>query len=356
MDAGKVKKTILSGFVVLLLGAGFFVFAQDAEDTQNNIFEDYDQDGLSNEEELIYKTDPYNKDTDGDGYGDYTEISTGYDPLKPAPGDKIIEDVPEVKSNTPTNTNIGSDISDLNLTDRAVTQISTLVESGDMENLEINVENIDELVSEALAQGSEDVPLPEIDISSLKIIDESYEDLNEEERKEQIQKDVEEYVVAMTYIFSTNMGGRTKSYNDVNAWLNSIIQKTSTAYSTGKFDYVDDLSASAENMVEQMLGLDVPEVMLDSHVKGLRIAYYALTLEDISVPVQNDPLGNIVRLSRVQGLVANVIDFTNEIENQLLEIGFENIPTSVFNLEFANDIGSISGIYTQSEESESKED
>ena len=31
------------------------------------------------------------KDTDGDGYGDGIEVESGYDPLKPAPGDKVIQ-------------------------------------------------------------------------------------------------------------------------------------------------------------------------------------------------------------------------------------------------------------------------
>lgn len=42
---------------------------------------DRDQDGLTEEEELLYGTDDRNPDTDGDGFGDRQEIESGYDPL-----------------------------------------------------------------------------------------------------------------------------------------------------------------------------------------------------------------------------------------------------------------------------------
>lgn len=45
---------------------------------------DSDADGLTDWAEIkIYKTDPLNPDTDGDGYKDGQEVINGYDPLKP---------------------------------------------------------------------------------------------------------------------------------------------------------------------------------------------------------------------------------------------------------------------------------
>lgn len=43
---------------------------------------DYDNDGLSDDLEIKFKTDLTNSDTDGDGYKDGEEITKGYDPLK----------------------------------------------------------------------------------------------------------------------------------------------------------------------------------------------------------------------------------------------------------------------------------
>ena len=44
---------------------------------------DSDQDGLIDEIETYYGTDPNNPDTDGDGFSDGNEVSRGYDPLLP---------------------------------------------------------------------------------------------------------------------------------------------------------------------------------------------------------------------------------------------------------------------------------
>lgn len=41
---------------------------------------DTDGDGLTNDEEMTWDTDPLNDDTDGDGYQDETEVVNGYDP------------------------------------------------------------------------------------------------------------------------------------------------------------------------------------------------------------------------------------------------------------------------------------
>ncbi|MFH1564566.1 MAG: hypothetical protein ABIC82_01825 [bacterium] len=41
---------------------------------------DDDQDGLTNQEEILYNTDPFNSDTDGDGYSDGDEVKNGYNP------------------------------------------------------------------------------------------------------------------------------------------------------------------------------------------------------------------------------------------------------------------------------------
>lgn len=51
-----------------------------------NNLADSDLDGVPDEDEnSVYKTDPYNNDTDGDGYGDWVELVNGYSPHNPKP-------------------------------------------------------------------------------------------------------------------------------------------------------------------------------------------------------------------------------------------------------------------------------
>lgn len=103
--AQKPKKSLITLIliillVVLLLGAGgtyaYVKYFRSTSNTNSNnitnnsdntsnvalpgVSVDSDNDGLSDETELFYKTDANNPDTDGDGYDDKTEIDGGYNP------------------------------------------------------------------------------------------------------------------------------------------------------------------------------------------------------------------------------------------------------------------------------------
>jgi len=61
------------------------------EETISPLLEDTDKDGLTSWEEGLYKTDPKNSDTDGDGTPDGEEIKVGRDPTVASPHDGINE-------------------------------------------------------------------------------------------------------------------------------------------------------------------------------------------------------------------------------------------------------------------------
>lgn len=62
---------------------------------------DSDSDGLSDWEEVLWKTDSKKKDTDGDGTNDGEEVALSRDPLKKGPNDKYSETNSLVDSYTP---------------------------------------------------------------------------------------------------------------------------------------------------------------------------------------------------------------------------------------------------------------
>lgn len=61
------------------VGIFFAGMEKDTDIEINN--NDLDQDGLTNSEEAFYGTDPARADTDNDGYSDYDEVQSGYNPL-----------------------------------------------------------------------------------------------------------------------------------------------------------------------------------------------------------------------------------------------------------------------------------
>ncbi|MEA3449417.1 MAG: hypothetical protein U9Q85_00320, partial [Patescibacteria group bacterium] len=68
-------------FLLLILFVLFDIIVVNA----NNLL-DSDLDGVPDKDEIeIYFTDPYNKDTDKDGYNDWLELVSGFSPHNPEP-------------------------------------------------------------------------------------------------------------------------------------------------------------------------------------------------------------------------------------------------------------------------------
>lgn len=72
------KKTYL---IPVLLIMSIMIIPVNAE-----FLSDQDSDGVPDKDETgVYKTDPGNSDTDGDGYNDWVELNAGYSPHNPEP-------------------------------------------------------------------------------------------------------------------------------------------------------------------------------------------------------------------------------------------------------------------------------
>ena len=81
---------VIAGGLILLLNSKKEkeVKSPISELSEEN-YKDSDNDGLRDWEEELYRTNPFNPDTDGDGYSDGQEVDLGRNPLVKAPGDEL---------------------------------------------------------------------------------------------------------------------------------------------------------------------------------------------------------------------------------------------------------------------------
>lgn len=306
-------------FSLLFLSVTFFVFADDSV-SDKNIFQDSDQDGLSNDEEALYKTDPMNKDSDNDGYTDGVEVESGYDPLKPAPGDKLIQNTEA------TDTRTGSTGSDTNLTDQVSSEIVTMAQQS-AEGKEVTMEEVNESIQKVMDEEAEkEIILPEVNVDEIKTKAVSKK-LKEKERQEQEKEDAVEYLTVLAYILANNSPKSFHSEGEFESVMSSFGVETMTAMALGNTQYLENFSKRGEKMLKELKDVTVPEDMLEVHVKAVKMAKYSMTLKDESVTNGTaDPLGQIASLSKVQGFLGVTSDFSQELYTKLNEYGIESIP------------------------------
>jgi len=314
MKNKNIKLTFLLLGGLIISSFAFFVSAQQNSNTNNNVFLDSDQDGLSDQEEKAYGTDPYNADTDSDSYSDGTEIKTGYDPLKPAPGDKIIkEESPIAKPATVSNQE--------NLTTKISSQVAAVIDNPTGDKA-VTIDEVQGILDNALNPQDTEVVLPEISKDDFKIIKQDYKKLSAEKRKEKMKEDFISYATALSYIFSTNSPKPITSSSDLTSVLNYFGQQIVSAISTRNPAVLKSLSQSGERMLEQMKEVEVPEDLVDLHIKGTQFAKYAMQLQTSLAPNEEDPFTDILNLSRVQSLVSVTENFAFELGSKLTEYGF----------------------------------
>ncbi len=307
---------------LLVFSAVFFIFSGSASGT-SNIFQDTDQDGLSNDEEKLYGTDPNNRDSDNDGYGDGVEVESGYDPLKKAPGDKITQEESTTATISPAATNDTA-----TLTDRVSSEIAAALKSSESAEEPLTMEQLSSSVQEILSENTQEITLPDIDASTIKIKKVSKK-LSEKKREEQEREDILEYLTVMSYLVANNSPKAFHEESELEDLASSISSESLTALTTGNLSYINQLAEKGEKILNETRDIEVPETMLDTHVKALRIATYAVNLKDSSASVQNDPLGQIALLSKTQGLIGAASSLGEEIQGRLSGYGIKNIPISL---------------------------
>jgi hypothetical protein len=309
---------------VILVASVFFVWSSFQEVRGENIFIDSDQDGLSNEEERLYKTDPQKRDTDGDGYSDGVEVKSGYDPLKPAPGDKLFS-VPNTGNGERTTA------SGENLTQDFSEEIAGVIAEKTNNGEDVSLEEVDQKVNELLSGKGAEVVLPPIDIKGLKIKNPVSEKLSEEKRKAEEKEQAVKYLTAMAYIFANNAPQRFSSEEEFGALVGSLSTQVAGSLSGANKEIIATLAENGRKTLEESRNVEIPAHMLSHHIKALQLAQYAISLEAEVKQTQTseDPLSSVAIMMKIQSLLSASLGYVGEIESKMKEYGITDLPVEL---------------------------
>ncbi|QQR78488.1 MAG: hypothetical protein IPJ68_05435 [Candidatus Moraniibacteriota bacterium] len=313
-----LRWSILVFAFLCLVSSALYVAADEVSTTDTVVFDDVDTDGLSNEEEKIYGTDPNVADTDGDGYSDGVEIEGGFDPLKPAPGDRVI---PEEAIEA-----VGvSDTQTPNLTTKATNEFAALLEEKGNSS-EITNEDFSTVINNVMATSQEEVVLPEIDSSFLKIKKLS-DNLTDEEEKEQNREDTVQYLTLSAYILLSNLPTPVRNEAQLQNFITTSSNTMLTSLVSGDFSFLDESERRAKNALEEINQLDVPESMVDTHMKAVKLLSY---ISNIKQSIQGsvtpeDPLAQMMAFSKIIGVVVSLQGFMQETQTKLSQYGIQGL-------------------------------
>lgn len=298
-----------------------FTYFSFAENTNLTLFDDFDRDGISNTEEKSIGTDPKKSDTDGDGYSDGVEVESGYNPLIPAPGDRIIKTetpLTILPANSQT-TNVTKKISE-----DIVSYLADAQESGDTD---ITSEDFSQVISEAIDKEVSFTQTPTIDITEFSIKNQDYDNLSSREKEEKIQEDAVEYFTAIAYVFSSNFpqGFFERDPDDLETEF--MQELTNFSGSLTEYSYFNDLAKNAMSAEEQMQEITVPEDLLDIHTEGIYLLRYAgdIYKSGSYKNATSDATPMIALLAQMQGLIELSIEFQDHITEKLDDYGIEDI-------------------------------
>ena len=319
----KLRHIHISTLILLTLlfsSWAFFVAAQENSTTQNNVFLDSDQDGLTDAEEKLYGTDPHNPDTDGDGYSDGAEVKAGYDPLKPAPGDKLSDEASNsasVLAATAANsaTATATDAT-ANMTNQLAQKISNLATSTDPNNQQASLDQIQQMVSDSLGSSDTSFTLPQIDPKTIKIKAQNY---SASTKKAKMKDDFSTYIATVFYIFTSNSPTPITSSADITSTMTQTAEQIISAVSSQDPTALDNLSKSGEIILSQLKEVSVPADLVDLHIKALQYATYAASLKDMLKSNPDDPMSNVVNFSKIGTFVQSLSSFATDAQNKLDE-------------------------------------
>lgn len=268
---------------------------------------DADHDGLTNIEESYWGTDPFNKDTDGDGFLDGEEVASGHDPRVPGPNDLLAVTNGFIKS-----------ARDTNLTQKLSSLVTAGIYAGDLK---------DQSTSQYKSA---------INNLGLSVLDDGYSTLNPPVDSSVIRTTANSQEIQEKYVSTIFDIIEKKLMNDALLSFFKIDVLTRMASTGSKNDSmrVELLSEAMniKNIAANIQNMDVPASWKDIHLELLSdVQSLALTLEAFS-SMGTDPLKAIIATQNLQDLYTSVPKLLTKMAQKVKENNLQVANNTFLNL------------------------
>ena len=251
---------------------------------------DPDHDGLTNREEAIWNTDPFNPDTDGDGFKDGEEVASGHNPLVPGPNDLINAD---------------------NLTQKFSELAFSGFVAGDLKQNSPNYGKAIGDISSSITDSGKSTLYKKINSSALNIIDSnSTTDIN---YFKEIRSVAQEFGSLIT-----------DQYKTIENNLNII---SNQGFNDQIKNYFQQKAVSSDSLLKQGLSIPVPKHFADEAGTFLTLIQRMRDVSDAVAHGDADPIKAMLALSALTNISS---DYIALIDAYTQKINQYHTPTDVF--------------------------
>ncbi|MBU6389972.1 hypothetical protein KGQ31_00290 [Patescibacteria group bacterium] len=253
MLAARKKIALIALGIVVVGGVVYFIWkgsqktsysavgTQFTTAAQSAILEkDSDNDGLKDWEEELWKTDPYNPDTAGDGMPDGMKVKQGRDPLRPGPNNFLASSTVAAKINTTTE-------SDLSETDKFSRELFIKIIADKNNNTPPTQEDLNNFLNNAIRQETQDQKAKKFTAGDFQA------DTSETPDK------IRAYGNALAVIFTT------KPATPLEYEMNVVGQAVNNN-DPDELNKLDPLIAEYQLLEKKLLALTVPQSALPFHI------------------------------------------------------------------------------------------
>ena len=318
-----------------LLVAAFVLFHfAGAEDNAMSYFQDRDGDGLSDVEEKALGTDWQNEDTDGDGYTDGVELSGGFNPLIPAPGDRFSDGeslhTVEVKGVKKERKNLTQEFIE-KLKNRKSTALNTFQEASSetglvtdlaeiqkLKNTSLTKEDIEKLTEETLAESDTEAEIKTMEDEKFKILPKVVAK-SDKKKKKAIKKELEEYLAVTGFIMVNSLPFEVDENSDFNEKLDKFMVSISDDIVTGNKMDTKNSKNNLRKAFGELMEIEVPYVVKDTHIRAVSLLKYLLEQDESVVFSKNDPIAMGLMIGRLQSVMSEMQDTQDELDSILLK-------------------------------------